>query len=132
MWKTKKTYLNILLVLMLLAGGIIVSYIREKSVISISDSDRLNIVTTLFPTYDFVQQIGGDKVNVTLLLPPGMEPHAFEPTPRDIIEINDSKVFIYTGRYMEPWVEGVLQGLDNQGMIVVDASSHVKNMQLEG
>ena len=54
-----------------------------------SVSDKVKIVTTLFPQYDFARVIGGDKVDVKLLLPAGMESHSYEPTPADIIEINN-------------------------------------------
>ena len=59
-----------------------------------SVSDKLQIVTTLFPQYDFARVIGGDKVDVTLLLPAGMESHSYEPTPADIIKINKADLFI--------------------------------------
>lgn len=83
---------------------------------------KLNIVTTLFPLYDFTRNIAGDKAQVTLLLPPGMEPHSFEPKPGDMLRINDADVFIYTGKYMEPWVEAILKGLDSKKLLVVDTS----------
>ena len=70
-----------------------------------SADGKPKVIATLFPQYDFVRQVGGDRVNVRLLLPPGVEPHEFEPTPHDIIEINQADIFIYTNKYMEPWVD---------------------------
>ena len=49
------------------------------------DNEKIKIVATLFPQYDFAKQIGGNKVDVTLLLTPGTETHTYEPTPQDII-----------------------------------------------
>ena len=86
---------------------------------------RLTIVTTLFPLYDMVRALGGDAVIVTLLLPPGTEAHAFEPTPRDIITINTADIFIYTGPVMEPWVDDILGSLHNPDMVIVNASEHI-------
>lgn len=83
---------------------------------------KIEIITTLFPTYDFAKQIGGDKANVSLLLPPGVEPHSFEPKPQDIVKINRADIFIYTGKYMEPWVEDLLKGIHNKNLKIVDAS----------
>lgn len=80
------------------------------------------IITTLFPTYDFTKQIGRDKIDITLLLPPGVEPHTFEPKPQDIVKINKSDIFIYTGKDMEPWAEDLLKGVPNKNLKVVDAS----------
>ena len=92
---------------------------------------NLEVVTTLFPTYDFARQVGGDKVDVTLLLPPGVEPHTFEPKPQDVVRINKADVFIYTGRYMEPWAENLIKGLSDKGPEIVDASSGIKLMDEE-
>lgn len=60
-------------------------------------SGKLNVVCTLFPYYDFVRQIGGDAVDVQLLVPAGRETHSFEPTPLDVIAVSEAEVFIYNG-----------------------------------
>lgn len=83
---------------------------------------RLRVVTTLYPLYDFARNIGGDKVDVFLILPPGMESHSFEPKPDDIIRINRADVFIYTNRFMEPWAADIIAGLDTRKTLVVDSS----------
>ncbi len=82
----------------------------------------IRVLTTLFPLYDFARNVGGNNVSVELLLPPGMEPHSFEPKPGDIRKINDADIFIFTGKYMEPWVEDVLKGITNDNLLVVDTS----------
>jgi len=86
---------------------------------------KLSVVATLFPNYDFAKNIGGDRAEVTLLLPPGVEPHAFEPKPEDIIRIQKADILIYTGKFMEPWVEDLLKGIDSRKLIVVDASKGI-------
>lgn len=86
---------------------------------------ELEVVTTLFATYDFARQVGKDRVNVSLLLPPGVETHAFEPRPADIVRINRADVFIYTGKEMEPWVDKILKGITNGNLLVVDASQGI-------
>ena len=72
------------------------------------EDGRLRVVCTLFPYYDFVRQIGGDAVDVTLLVPAGRETHSFEPTPRDVIRISEADVFIYNGGESEQWVDDIL------------------------
>ncbi len=86
---------------------------------------KLQVVTTLFPLYDFVRTVGGERVEATLLLPPGVEPHEFEPRPEDVVRLAKADLFVYTNRYMEPWAAGLLQGVDNKGLVVVDASAGV-------
>lgn len=86
---------------------------------------QLNIVTTLFPLYDFTKNIAGEKALVTLLLPPGVEAHSFEPKAGDVLRINQADLFVFTGKYMEPWAESLLKGVDNKGLLVVDASKGI-------
>ena len=94
------------------------------------DSGKIEIVATLFPQYDFARQIGGDKVNVSLLLPPGTETHTYEPTPQDIIAISNANLFIYTGKYMEPWSERIISGIDSNTR-VLDASKNINLIKSE-
>jgi zinc transport system substrate-binding protein len=91
---------------------------RQKNI----DAGKIKIVTTLFPLYDMAKNIGADKAEVALLIPPGVEPHTFEPKPNDIIKINEANCFVYTGRFMEPWAEDIIKGAMNKNLIVVDAS----------
>jgi zinc transport system substrate-binding protein len=93
---------------------------------------KIQIITTLFPLYDFAKNIGQDKVEVVLLLPPGVEPHSFEPKPEDIVRINKADLFIYTGKYMEPWAVDILKGLDNKNLMVVDSSQGISLMEEKG
>lgn len=85
----------------------------------------LQVVTTLFPLYDFARSIGGSKAQVTMLLPPGVEPHTFEPKPEDMIRISRAGLFIYTSRYMEPWAEKIVTGIDSRTLRVVNAGERV-------
>jgi zinc transport system substrate-binding protein len=87
---------------------------------------KLKVITTLFPLYDMAKNIGADKAEVSLLLPPGVEAHSFEPKPGDIVKINEADVFVYTGNFMEPWAEGVIKGAVNKNLIVVDTSRGTK------
>jgi zinc transport system substrate-binding protein len=99
-----------------------------------SDAQRkkLVVVTTTFPLYDFSRSIGGPIADVSLLLPPGVEPHHFEPRPADIIKIQNSDIFVYTGPYMEPWVEKLLGGMGHKKFTIVDASAGIKLMKAGG
>lgn len=80
------------------------------------------VVTTLFPLYDFAKNIGQDKVAVSLLLPPGVEAHSFEPKPSDIARISEADVFVFTGKFMEPWAEDMIKGSVGKTVTVVDSS----------
>ncbi len=88
-------------------------------------SGRLHVVTSLYPLYDFARAVGGGNAEVSLLLPPGVEPHSFEPKPADMMMLNRADIFIYTNQYMEPWVEDLLKGTDRTRLLTVDASRGV-------
>lgn len=90
-----------------------------------SATGTLTVVTTLFPLYDFARSVGRDRVRVSLLLPPGVEAHSFEPTPADIVLISRADVFVFTGRFMEPWIDDILKGVANKNLKVVDASTGI-------
>lgn len=81
-----------------------------------TDEGKLKVVATIFPQYDFLRVVGGDKVDVTMMLPPGSESHSFEPTPKDIEKINQSALFVYTGGDSDAWVEDILESLDNKDL----------------
>lgn len=91
---------------------------------------KIKVVATLFPQYDFVRQIGGDKVEVSLLLTPGAETHTYEPTPQDIINVNKSDLFIYTGEYMEPWSDKIASSIDSD-TVILDASKNIELIKQE-
>lgn len=97
----------------------------EKRPTEVNKEKKLKIITTLFPLYDFAKNIGKKKADVILLLPPGVEPHSFEPKPKDILEINQADIFVYTGKLMEPWVEGVLKGIRDEKPLVIDSSKGI-------
>jgi zinc transport system substrate-binding protein len=92
---------------------------------------QLTVVTTLFPLYDFTKTIAGDKASITLLLPPGVEAHSFEPKAGDMLKVNGADLFIFTGKFMEPWADGLLKGVDSKGLLVVDASTGITLMEGE-
>ena len=75
-------------------------------------SQKINVVATIFPQYDFARQIAGDKINLTMLIPPGAESHSYEPTPQDMINIQKSDVFIYVGGENDNWIDNILNSID--------------------
>ena len=108
-------------VLLILAGTNITGCAREER----TASPKLQVVTTLFPLYDFSRIIAGERAVVSMLLPPGMEPHSFEPKPNDIIRISKAGLFVYTNPVMEPWAEKIIKGIDNRNQRVINAGQDV-------
>lgn len=98
----------------------------------VGEEKRLKIIATLFPLYDFTRNVAGDKADISLLLPPGIEAHSFEPKLGDILRINTADLFIYTGKYMEPWVENILKGVDNKRLLIIDSSKGITMLRGAG
>jgi zinc transport system substrate-binding protein len=78
----------------------------------ISQGEKIKIVTSLFPWYDLAREIGGERISVSLLLPPGTEAHSFEPTPGDMIAVSKADLFVYTGDYLEPWAQDIIDSFE--------------------
>lgn len=72
------------------------------------DERKLQIVCTSFPAYDFAREIAGDRAELTLLIKPGSEVHSYEPTPKDMIRIQESDLFICNGGESEQWAKTLI------------------------
>lgn len=94
-------------------------------------TQKIVVITTLFPLFDFAKHIGGNKAEVSLLLPPGVEAHSFEPKPGDIARIEAGNLFIYTGDEMEPWVKKILSGINSKRFQIVNAGSGIVLQETE-
>lgn len=119
----------IALAVILLAGlGFIVAFNNSQK-----QSEKLTIVTTNFPAYDFARAVAGDKAEIKMLLKPGSEMHDFEPTPSDIIDIEKSNLFIYTGGESDEWVEDILEDTKaSKTLKMMDAVEVVEEEAVEG
>ena len=92
------------------------------------NKDKLQIVTTIFPLYDFARQVAGDKADVKLLLPTGAEVHSYEPTAKDVISIKESDLFIHLGKGADPWTDAVINDADNErvnSLAVMESIEHI-------
>ena len=86
-------------------------------------TDKLSIVTTIFPEYDWVREILGDKADnaeITMLLDNGVDLHSYQPTADDIVKISDCDLFIYVGGESDEWVEDALRNAANGNMKVIN------------
>ena len=84
----------------------------SSSLSKASGDTRLNVVTTLFPYYDFLRQIAGDSIRLTMVVPAGMDSHSFEPTPADMITIQNADLLVCNGGTMEQWLSQVLDSFE--------------------
>ena len=88
-------------------------------------SDQHKILVTFYPIYQFTKAVGGDKVDVSVIIPSGVEPHDWEPTIQDIENLKKANMIIVNGAGLEPWIPKLVS--ENPNMVIVDSS---KNIQL--
>ncbi|MDM7939890.1 MAG: zinc ABC transporter substrate-binding protein [Methanothrix sp.] len=86
-------------------------------------SGKINVVTTIAPQRELIKSVGKDFVNITVLVPPGAEPHTFEPTPSQMRAVADADLYIMNGAGLEFWMDRLLQV--NKKMVVVDTSKGI-------
>jgi zinc transport system substrate-binding protein len=80
------------------------------------------VVSSLFPLYEFAGAVGGDRADVRLILPPGVDPHAWEPKARDLVAVSRADLFVCVSEDLEPWVVDVVRGARSQGLKVLAAT----------
>ena len=112
-----------LLLVLLMTAGMLAGCGKQKDDDTTDTTDKLSIVTTIFPEYDWVRQILGDKADnadVTMLLDNGVDLHSYQPTADDIVKISDCDLFIYVGGESEGWVEDALKNSANKDRKVIN------------
>lgn len=92
-----------------------------------NQSNKIKVVTSFFPLYDFATKIGGEWVEVESLVPYGQGTHGYELSPKDRIKIEEADIFVYNGAGLESWVDSLLNSLKNKNVLVVEST---KNLNL--
>lgn len=101
----------------------------KKNRTPIENTSKPQVVTSFYPLYFFASMIGGDKVSISNITPEGIEPHEYEPTPKDLIAIENSQILVLNGADLEPWGEDVLKNIDTKNKIVVLASDGLATLE---
>jgi zinc transport system substrate-binding protein len=90
-----------------------------------NESAKLKVVASFYPLYDFAKNVGGDRADVSILIPAGVEPHNFEPAPSDIMLLSEADIFILNGAGLEHWAPNLIEGVGNRKLLVVDTSDGI-------
>ena len=91
-----------------------------------SGNSKLNVIATFYPLYDFAQNVGGDKINASILVPETVDVHDFEPTPSDIQSIATADMLIYNGADLEQtWLSSAVAASGNTNLVLVDTSQNI-------
>lgn len=132
--KAKKIVLIILVILI----GIAIGFIMFKGISNRNDDNgKIKVVASNFASYDFLRAIIGDNDNIQLkfLLGPGKDSHSYDPTPQELITIQNADLFVYIGGEMETWADKVLDSLETdstQVMCIADFVETIEEQEVDG
>lgn len=101
-------------------------------IIENKEEKRLDVYASFYPYYDFAKRIGGESIDVHIIIPSGTEPHSFEPSAKVVAQLEEADVFIYNGAYMEPWIDKILNLLEGKDIYLVDAGKSVELISYSG
>lgn len=108
----------------LIIAGALTGCSANSGADGVRDPNKLQVFVSLYPLQYFTEQIGGNHVQVTNLVPPGVEPHDFEVSAHDMVNLSNADVFVYNGAGLESWADRVIPELDPK-TIVVNSSKHL-------
>ena len=104
--------------------GIILTW-QISQVRTVFADDKIDVVTTFYPVYDFTKGVVGDEGNVSMLIKAGTEPHDFEPSTKNIATIQDADAFIYMNDNMETWVSSLSKSIDTKKITIVQGTGNM-------
>ncbi|WBB38826.1 metal ABC transporter substrate-binding protein [Parvimonas micra] len=119
---------------LILAGAILITGCTaktEKKDKGDNTKGKLKIVTTIFPEYDITRAIAKDKVDLELMIKPGVDVHSFTPTPQDIKTVQNSDIFVYGGTEHDKWVENLTKSIDMKNKKVVKLVDGIQQLEEE-
>ncbi|HWR41507.1 metal ABC transporter solute-binding protein, Zn/Mn family [Sporomusa sp.] len=102
--------IKVLFMAIIILGVMLVSGCGQKAAApgdSAAQTPKMKVLASVYPVYEFVRQVGGEKVEVAMLVPAGAEPHEWEPSAKDLVNVKNAKLFFFHGANLEHWVAKV-------------------------
>jgi len=90
------------------------------------ENNKLKVIASFYPMYDFAKNVGGDRVEVRSLIPLGVEPHEYEPAPQDIKDLSTANILVLNGVIETSWAPRLVEGINNNNLIVIDTSKDIQ------
>lgn len=129
-WQKNKTRIATIGMAIVMGASAFVTGCKKKG-FGEDAQGKVKVVATIYPMYDFVKRVGGEHVAVNMMVPAGTEPHAWEPSTKDMLMLEEAELFVYNGAGMETWAEDILKSVQNKDLTVLEASSGVELIRLE-
>ncbi len=109
------------LIILIAVFGII--FIFQENEELKEEEKEVKVITSFYPLFELAEKIGGERVEASYIVPPGADPHEFEPSLREIAEIENANLFLYNGAGLEPWSEKVEENLQGKDVKIINMSS---------
>jgi zinc transport system substrate-binding protein len=122
----KPRKLIIILVVVTLSVLLLTILFTKKTSIPNQSQAKIQISATFYPLAEFARQVGGELVIVSTVVPPGIEPHEFEPKPQDITSLLSSDLIIYNGAGFEPWIDKTISDLPKNQVKAINISQGIE------
>jgi len=110
-------------------SGLFVWNTDQSLVSASSNTTELSVIASFYPLYEFTKQVGQDKIKVSLLVPPGIEPHDWDPTISELQKLHESDLIVINGFGFESWIDDIVS--DNTGINIIDTSIGIKTVDNE-
>lgn len=126
--KLKMFSLLVTIVLFILLAGFIISCSGEDE-----EKGKIGVVVTIFPQAEFVSKVGGDNVDITVMIPPGADPHTYEPSPSKMVSVSNADMYAKVGSGIEfetVWMDKIIQ--QNEEMLILDCSEGIELIEMTG
>ena len=101
---------------------------KENIIVGPDNNTKLKVVTSFYPLYEFTKAVGGEKIDLTTLIPFGVEPHDWEPSPQKISELQNADLIIYNGIGFDSWLK---DSIDNSKLVDVSDGVHLIELKQE-
>ena len=118
-------------VMVVLLLGFVVLFFSILADQQVEGQSKIQIYTSIYPLHDLASRIVGDKFELELVVPNGVEIHGYEPSPRKIASLEKADLFFYIGLGLESWAEKVVQNLEEAGVKTVRVTKDLKLLELE-
>ena len=112
--------LSLFLITLILSASI--TGCQNDNLDSKENTSKLHVSVSFFAMEEFAKAVGGDRIEISRIIPDGVEPHNFEPKPSDLKYLSTADVFIYNGFNMEPWAESAIESSQNSECIVIESA----------
>lgn len=90
------------------------------------ESDNLQVVASFYPMYEFAEKVGGEAADVSLMIPAGGDVHGYEPSAKDLANLQTADAFVYANTEMETWVPSVLESINTDNLTVIQADEEIE------